>query len=330
MIAVVGAVAVDVVARRKRFLAGTSNPSGIRWAPGGVGYRIWSRLPSPRILLSAVGDDPAGRWLEQHIREQAGGGRAAGKRRREAAGRDRRGAAGEARSRPGSQAVLLRLPRYATACYCALMQSGRLLYGAADMEVIERGLGWARLEGSLPALGPADFLVLEANLAPGLACALLGRYAGRTRVVFEAVSVEKLLRHEPGLRDLYLLSVNREEAAALRARVAPGSRGQAWVGSFLRERRIANLLVPLGRRGARLHALGPDGRLHSASFAPARRVRAEDSTGAGDRLLAALLARLARAESAGRGPDAEGATPVAQALPAAMREVEKALEEGSL
>jgi sugar/nucleoside kinase (ribokinase family) len=47
-------------------------------------------------------------------------------------------------------------------------------------------------------------------------------------------------------------------------------------------------------------------------------VRAEDSTGAGDRLLAALLDGLA----AGR--------PVEEALPQAMREVEKALEEGSL
>ncbi len=299
MIAVVGAVAVDVVARRRRFLAGTSNPSAIRWTPGGVGYRIWRRLPAPSLLLSAVGDDPAGRWLEQRI-----------------------GA--------GSQAVLLRLPRLATACYCALMESGRLLYGAADMAVIEQGLTWARLMACLPPLGPADWLVLEANLAPELADSLLRRFAGRTRVVFEGVSIDKLLRHEPVLRDLYLLSVNQEEAAALRARVAPRARGQAWVPLFLRERRIAHLLIPRGRLGARLHTLGAEGRLRSASFAPTRRVRAGDSTGAGDRLLAALLARLAQAESAGRWPAGRGAPLIERILPAAMREVERALEEGTL
>jgi sugar/nucleoside kinase (ribokinase family) len=304
VIVVVGAAAVDLVARRGRFLQGTSNPAAIRWTAGGVGYRIWRRLPAPRLLLSAVGEDPAGRWLEQAIGTEARRGRGSGR--------------GRGRLRLASQAVLLRLPRRATACYCALMQSGRLLYGAADMTVIERGLTLPRLGPHLPSLGAEDLLVLEANLAPALVRALLARYAARTRVVFEGVSVEKLLRHGPGLRGLYLLAVNREEAGALRARVAPGTGGERWIAHFLRQRGIANLLVPRGAGGVRLHSLGPDSRVRSARFAPARVVRARDSTGAGDRLLAAVLAR------AGRG------TSIAQAVPAAMREVEKALEEGTL
>ena len=320
MIAVVGAAAVDVVARRERFLAGTSNPSAIRWAPGGVGYRLWRRLPSPRLLLSAVGDDPAGRWLEQQVGAEARRGRT----------RAGRGTAGRPRPAARAGARLLRLPRLATACYSAFMESGRLLYGAADMAVIERGLTLARLRPFLPALGPDDLLVLEANLSPRLAGGLIGRCAHSTRVVFEAVSVEKLLRHEPGLRNLYLLSMNREEAEALRRRVAPGARGESWVARFLRDRHIDHLLVPRGRHGARLHTLGPGGRLRSVSFAPTRRVRAEDSTGAGDRLLAALLARLARTETSGRGQPAGGAPLVERVLPAAMREVERALEEGTL
>jgi sugar/nucleoside kinase (ribokinase family) len=323
MIAVIGAAAVDVVARRQRFLAGTSNPSAIRWTPGGVGYRIWRRLPAPCLLLSAVGDDPAGRWLEQRIGEQAGSRRAQG-------GRGARRAAGRSRTGPGPEARLLRLPRQATACYCALMESGRLLYGAADMAVIERGLTWARLRERLPPLGPADFLVLEANLAPELAGALLHRFAGSTRVVFEGVSIDKLLRHEPGLRDLFLLSVNEEEARALRTRVAPRAHGDRWVAPFLRERRIAHLLVLLGRRGVRLHSLGADGGPRSARFAPARLVRAGDSTGAGDRLVAALLARLARSASSGRRGTPGGPLRLERVLPAAMREVERALEEGAL
>jgi sugar/nucleoside kinase (ribokinase family) len=210
------------------------------------------------------------------------------------------------------------------------MESGRLLYGAADMEVIERGLSLARLRAHLPPLGPADLLVLEANLSPRLVGGLIGRCAKSTRVVFEAVSVEKLLRHEPGLRDLYLLSVNEAEVRALRARVAPQVRGLAWVAPFLARRRIAHLLVPRGRRGALLHTLGPGGRLRSASFVPTRQVRAVDSTGAGDRLLAALLARLVSAESSGPEQSPGDAPLVERLLPAAMREVERALEEGTL
>ncbi len=98
MIVVVGAAAVDLIARRERFLAGTSNPAAIRWAPGGVGYRIWRRLPAPRLLLSAVGDDPAGRWLEKRIGKEA-------QRRLTRRANER------ARPGPRSGARLLRLPR---------------------------------------------------------------------------------------------------------------------------------------------------------------------------------------------------------------------------
>ena len=307
MIVVVGAAAVDVVARRERYVPGTSNPAAIRWAPGGVGYRIWRCLPAPKLLLSAVGDDPAGRWLEGKI----------GAGRRPAPARSGRGPGRRGRARR-QDATLLRLRGFPTACYTALMQSGRLLYGAADMEVIERGLTAARLKAHLPPLGSTDLLVLEANLAPALVDELLRRFAGRTRVVFEGVSVEKLLRHEPGLRDLFLLSVNADEARALRGRVAPRVRGEGWVGGFLAERRVAHLLVGHGPRGARLYARAADGRVRGLAAAPARVIRAPDTTGAGDRLLAALLARLAR-----------GVAPV-RALPLAMREVEKALEEGTL
>jgi hypothetical protein len=95
------------------------------------------------------------------------------------------------------------------------MQSGELLYGAADMEVIERGLSWQRLRARLPALAGRDFLVLEANISPALAAALIRHLGGRTRLVFESVSVEKLLRHAEGLRDLFILSANETESRAL-------------------------------------------------------------------------------------------------------------------
>jgi sugar/nucleoside kinase (ribokinase family) len=310
MVVVVGALALDVVACRERFLPGTSNPADIRWAPGGVGFRIWRRLPAPKLLLTAVGDDPAGRWLEQRLTPGSwSAGNGGGKGRPEECGAARR-----------LDAVILRLPQYHTACYSAFMESGRLLYGAADMRVIERGLTWKRVASLLPALGPHDLLTLEANLAAPLVKALIRRFGRRARAVFEGVSVEKLLRHEPNLRDLYLLCTNEDELKALRARSAPASRrsGSGWLEAFMGSRRIEHWLVGRGRRGARLYSLGRGGRMGVINQAPTCVVRAPDTTGAGDRLLAAVLARL------GRGGSPE------KVLPAAMREVEKAIEEGRL
>jgi sugar/nucleoside kinase (ribokinase family) len=199
------------------------------------------------------------------------------------------------------------------------MQDGRLLYAAADMRIIERGLTWRRVAPLLPALGPRDLLVLEANLAPELVSRLIRRFGGHTRLVFESVSIEKLLRHQEGLRDLYLLSANREELAALRTRRGyPARRGAGWLRAFMAERRIAYLLEGRGRLGVRLHALSADGRTRVAEQEPERVVRSSDTTGAGDLLLAAVLARL------GRGGSPE------TALPGAVRQVEKAIEEGRL
>ncbi len=44
MVTVVGAVAIDMIAVRERFLEGTSNPSDIRLGLGGVGWRSFSNL----------------------------------------------------------------------------------------------------------------------------------------------------------------------------------------------------------------------------------------------------------------------------------------------
>jgi hypothetical protein len=262
MIVVIGALALDVVACRQRFLAGTSNPAAIRWAPGGVGYRIWRRLPSPKRFISAVGEDPAGRWLAECLTPVRRGTRSGPAAPARSGGRLAT-SAGAGRGATGAAARILRLGRLPTACYSALMQAGRLLYGAADMRIIERGLTWKRVAPLLPVLGSRDLLVLEANLAPSLVRQVIRRQAASTRLVFESVSVEKLLRHREHLRGLYLLCANREELAALRAHLAPGSRRESagWLGAFMASRRIAHLLAPRGRLGARLYRLEAQGRV---------------------------------------------------------------------
>jgi pseudouridine kinase len=299
MICIVGALAVDLLIHKERFLKGTSNPATIRMSPGGVGYRIYSHLDSQKMLFTAVGTDVLGKWLIEKM------------------------------DQPQSVHPIF-LDQYMTACYCAMMQSGELLYGAADMTVIERGLSWARLRARIPELGERDYLVLEANLAPALVRSLIRHAGAETRVVFESVSVEKLLRHAPNLKNLYLLSGNESEVRALGAWLAAGRTGSAagrdsgsgpgsasgrWVQDFLARRSIEQLLVTRGKRGVRLYRRQDPRPLE---ILPERVIETADSTGAGDTLLSAYLEALQR--------EADDAV----ALRRAVHSVERSIEEGTL
>jgi len=306
MICIVGALAVDLLVSRERFVKGTSNPSSIRLAPGGVGYRIYSHLQSPKMLFTALGSDVFGKWLIENIGQP-------------------------------QWVNPLFLDQYSTSCYCALMQSGELFYGAADMAVIEEGLSWPRLRARLPELGEKDFLVLEANLSPDLVRSLLHQFGRKTRVVFESVSVEKLLRHAEVLKNLYLLTGNEEEFKALgNSFVMEGNskeidtptgrvpQADRWVQAFLEERKIEQLLVTRGRRGVRLYQRDPRttaGRGKSQgllTITPNRVIDGSDTTGAGDRLLSAFLEAV------------DGEAETGDALKQAVESVERAIEEENL
>jgi sugar/nucleoside kinase (ribokinase family) len=329
MICIVGALAVDVLIHRDHFLKGTSNPSAIRFFPGGVGYRIYSHLGTQKMLFTALGSDVFGKWLIENMDQP-------------------------------QWVNPIFLDGYKTACYCALMQSGELFYGAADMSVVEEGLSWPRLRARLPELGPGDFLVLEANLSPELVRSLIHQLGSKTRVVFESVSVEKLQRHAGVLKNLYLLCGNEAELRALgrwfaedgqaaqvgRSELAQhgsspssrNSRSESWVQEFLEQRKIEQLLVTRGRRGVRLFRRNPAGGERQGStrasdsdrdscrvpsqaplaIPPGRIFETADSTGAGDRLLSAYLEAL----------DREAGTETALRL--AVQTVERSIQEGSL
>ncbi|UCF96764.1 MAG: hypothetical protein JSV89_16525 [Spirochaetaceae bacterium] len=320
MICIVGALSVDLLVRKDRFIKGTSNPASIRLSPGGVGYRIYARLESPKMLFTALGSDMFGKWLIETMEQP-------------------------------QWVNPIFLDQYPTACYCALMQSGELLYGAADMSVIEEGLSWPRLRARLPELGASDFLVLDANLSPDLVRSLIHNMGSKTRVVFESVSVEKLLRHAGLLKNLYLLSGNEGEFRALggwftasgektdkSSASRGGSRSDWWVRDFLEQRKIKQFLVTRGRRGVRLYRLerlsrqrtdatprggSPSESGGKRSFAPLtiqpKRVReTADTTGAGDRLFSSYLEALSREVAPG------------DALRQAVEQVERSIEEGSL
>jgi sugar/nucleoside kinase (ribokinase family) len=272
MIRIVGAVCIDIVARRDAFVAGTSNPSQISVGVGGVGYRVYRSLCTAGRLLTAIGDDALSGFA--------------------------------ARELAADPSIAARVVAAAgPPLYVALMERGRLAVGVSQLSAVER-LEAADVFAWIGEPAPADLLVMDANLAPQLVGAIADRFAGRTRLVLEPVSVEKAARCRTALHDLFLVTPTEEEAAAL----CDTSDFSEW----MRERRVAHAVVTRGPAGAELRTGGE--RRH---FAPTRVVAAPDTTGAGDRLLAAMLDGLERGLA------------VPAALQAAMQNVETWLEEGS-
>ncbi len=215
MVFVVGAVAIDLVAVKEKFLEGTSNPSDIRLGLGGVGYRIFSNLDAPRKFITALANDPISRWAREAL--EADDGVAIQRVREKDAG---------------------------PPLYLALMESGSLKVAASDFRIVEQSLSVSFVVEQIGEPGPRDFLILDANLSPAVLADLARRYSAGTRVIVEPVSVEKAARHADALRDLFLLTPTEEEMAALAGGIPQ---------DYRRARRIGSLLVTLGRRGVRLY-----------------------------------------------------------------------------
>ena len=292
MIWVVGAVAIDMVAVRERFLDGTSNPSDIRLGLGGVGYRIFSNLEAPRRFITALALDPISRWAKDALEA------------------DGDVAIQEVKGREAGPPL-----------YLALMESGSLKVAASDFRIVEQALTPEFVMRQIGEPSARDFLVLDANLSSRLLAGLVDRYARQTRVVFEPVSVEKARRHVEALRRLFLTTPTTEELDALGAASgdaksasgdAESASGDADLLRFMAEREIAHLLVTRGPAGTRLYGEG-----RCIDFPPRAVVRTPDTTGAGDQLLALLLSFLHEGRA------------IEDAVRAAMDKVEERLQKGS-
>jgi sugar/nucleoside kinase (ribokinase family) len=218
MIWVIGAVAIDMVAVREKFLDGTSNPSDIRLGLGGVGYRIFSNLETPRRFITALASDPISRWAREVLESDGGV------------------VIQDIRGRDAGPPL-----------YLALMESGSLKVAASDFRIVEQSLTADFVIREVGTPGPDDFLVIDANLSPRLVAALVERYGEETRLVFEPVSVEKTRRHVAALRRLFLMTPTVEEAEAL---------GAPDIPRFMADRDIAHVLVTRGPEGCRLYGEG--------------------------------------------------------------------------
>ena len=274
-VVVVGGANLDVLGQSTAGLVATdSNPGTVRFAPGGVGRNVaenLARLGVPTRLISAVGDDAAGRQLLATTRS---------------AGVD--------------VASVLSVAGGATATYLALHgPDGDMALAVNDMRVLDH-LDAAALRGCRAVLARAAVVVVDANLGePALAALFDG--AGRlatTPVFADAVSAAKCLRLKPWLPRLHSLKVNALEAAMLLGqRIEAGNAGDTlgheplridWALEAARQLRAQgarNVVVTLGDLGAcwcDSHG--------QAGHCAATPVPVVSTAGAGDALLAGLVA----------------------------------------
>ncbi len=208
--------------------------------------------------MSRVGDDDAGRTLVAAL---------------DGAGIDRAG--------------VVAVPGAATAEYVAVLTpDGDLALGLAAMAIFDHITPEA-LDSHADLLAAAAWVFADCNLP---ACTLLAlarrRWPGGYRLAIDAVSVAKSTRLPPDLAGIDLLFLNGDEAAAFAASRGRAGRSPRDAPPAALEAGAAAVVVTLGADGA---LAAEPGRLVHVPAVPARVV---DVTGAGDALVAAVIAAL--------------------------------------
>ncbi|WP_216652017.1 carbohydrate kinase family protein [Nocardioides sp. zg-1308] len=257
-VVVVGGTNMDVVARTSAPLVrATSNPGRTRISPGGVGRNIAAclgLLGAPVRLVSAVGDDAFG---EEALRVTAACGADVGAVRR----------------------VL-----GATGTYTAVLDDrGELVAAVSDMATVDA------LELDTVHLADAALVVLDGNLALPQATRVVAAAAeAGVPLAFEPVSVAKAGRLADLVHDLFLVTPNADELAALTGRPA-----HAWRDSVddLHRRGVEHVWLRDGAAGSWMCTRGGE-----PVHLPAAPASVVDVTGAGDAMLAAWVAAWLRGD----------------------------------
>ncbi|MET0265163.1 MAG: carbohydrate kinase [Duganella sp.] len=236
---------------------GTSNPATAQEVCGGVARNIaenLARLGLPVGLLTALGDDAAGRTLH----DQA-----------QSAGIDTRGS--------------LSLANTASGTYTAILdQGGDLHVALADMALYEQ-LTPQFLASRQPQRSAAALTVADLNLPHDSVAALLEHArADGPPLVIVAVSQPKMARLPHDLRGLRLLILNRGELETLAGQALPTEAAVGAACAALQARGAGDVIVTCGSQGVFHTSAG------QLVWLAAHEVGVVDVTGAGDAFSAAV------------------------------------------
>ncbi|WP_299925248.1 carbohydrate kinase family protein [uncultured Nocardioides sp.] len=251
-VVVVGGTNMDVVARTSAPLVpATSNPGHTRISPGGVGRNIAAclgLLGAPVRLVSAVGDDAFG---DEALRVTAA---------------------------CGADVSAVRRATGTTGTYTAVLDDrGELVAAVSDMAIVDE------LVLETVHLTDAALVVLDGNLAHAQAARVVAAAADAgVPLAFEPVSVAKAARLADLVHDLFLVTPNTDELAALTGR--PAADWRASVGD-LHDRGVEHVWLRQGASGSWVCSRGDE-----PTHLPAAAATVVDVTGAGDAMLAAWVA----------------------------------------
>jgi pseudouridine kinase len=236
---------------------GTSNPVTGERAFGGVARNVCenlARLGVRTALATLVGDDESGRELVLNL------------------------------ATTGADVSLVATKAgHRTAEYIAVLDAdGELAFGLADMAIFDAFLP-ADVERLSLEFAESRGIFADCNLPATVLAELIQRARGAAfKLVIDPVSVAKAARLPRDLSGIDLLVLNRDEAAAMLGdNVEPERAAQA-----LRKCGAASVILTDGGNG--LLAVDHTGAVHI----PAQSVVVRDVTGAGDALIAAVIAGL--------------------------------------
>ena len=254
----IGAANLD---RKLRTIAamqlGTSNPATAEEVYGGVARNIaenLARLNLPTALLTALGDDSAGRALQDHA---------------ESAGIDTRGS--------------LKLPETATGTYTAILDAhGEMVVALADMALYER-ITPDFLTSRQPQRSAAAMTVADLNLpADSIGALLASARADNVPLIIVAVSQPKMARLPADLTGLRLLILNRGELETRAGRALPTEADVRAACREVQAQGAQDVIVTCGSQGV-FHT-----RTGELVWLAAHQVEVVDVTGAGDAFAAAV------------------------------------------
>jgi pseudouridine kinase len=266
---VLGAVNHDVQARGNVSLQpGDSTPGAVLDSAGGVGRNLAENLARLGLLTRLAADVGADAIGEQLLAHTA------------AAGVDVQ--------------ACRRLVDQRTARFVALLDpDGELRMSVNDM-AIQQACDPGRVRDLMPWLAGAGTVLMDANLRADALEAVAQGLPNQVPLVADAVSAAKCSRLEPVLHRLELLKLDRAEAGVLTGRTCESEAGCLAAARELAERGVARVLISRGAQGCVWHHAG-----HGEGSEPARSVAVVGTSGAGDALLAGVLAMLVRGADLG-------------------------------
>jgi len=309
MVYIFGGISLDIIASKKCFDLGTSNPLKFSIRVGGVGFNILNHLEyNHNIFISAIGNDAFGQLVVEKVRRQNFNIaihnintdlnledilKKNDKKLDKINYNDNKDSQSNEtqiyedqpffkvfRNNFDNNICLIKNDKYQTSIYSAFMEGGNCLVAAADFEIIEKTLTFDIIHPILEKVDSKDICVIDSNLDPE-ECEkiILFLNSKGCKIFFETISLQKTLRVANILKNIFFTAPDVIEFNAL-------LEGYSNIEQMIRDRNIQYILKTDGENGSILYGLDLKEPIH---FKPPEELDVYDTTGAGDFLLSKII-----------------------------------------